>query len=720
MKNIKYLFLAVLFGAASVSAQAVIEGKIIDSEANPVAGANIFLRGSVLGAASDSDGLFRISRVPAGRYRLEIVVIGFAQRDTVLTVPADGRVQLGEIQLRSVTLESQPVIVTASKYEQGVQDVPVSVAVLSAQALSARYTVTMDQALSYIPGVSLTGDQVNIRGSSGYSRGVGSRVMMLVDGMPFITGDTQGAVFEALPVNSIERIEVVKGSGSALYGSSAIGGVINVLTRPVSEQPEYNIRLSGGYYDDPYYDVWQWSDRSRYLTSLQASFGQRIGDAGLRLNFSQEGDDGYRRNNSTHRYHIGGKFTYDLTPFEKLTISGNYMHHNVDSFLYWKDFENALVPADDQIGNKVETRRAYLNTAYQQVIDEDTYLKVSGIWYHNHFTDNVSTGGNESTAEYAYAEAQYNTRLDGHFLTLGIAPSISSVTSNIFSNRSGYSGAVFMQDEWRTGDDTRLTAGLRLDHYKIDEVGSDYQFSPRLGLVYRPAENTAIRASAGSGFRAPSMAEAFTSTSASGIVVEPNPGLKAERSLSAEAGYNLILPGLAAFDLAAFYNYYYDLIEGGFIDGGKIRFDNVTEAWVMGVEVTVNGQLFSDRLTWQLGHTWLNHEDVTTGKFLKYRPRNQFTGNLVYRMDIFTLAGDYRYLGRYDEIDDNFSLVITDAAERGDAQVVDLRIGAELYRYGIPVTATLNVNNVLQYNYIDLIGSIAPIRHFVLDIETRF
>jgi iron complex outermembrane receptor protein len=133
-----------------------------------------------------------------------------------------------------------------------------SVSTMDAGSISRRNIITLDDALRYVPGVNLTEYQVNVRGSSGYSRGAGSRVLLLVDGIPFVTGDTGEMNFETLPVGQIERVEVVKGAASALYGSSALGGVINVITKRIPEQPETRIRAFGGFYGTPSFPQWDW------------------------------------------------------------------------------------------------------------------------------------------------------------------------------------------------------------------------------------------------------------------------------------------------------------------------------------------------------------------------------------------------------------------------------------------------------------------------------
>ena len=140
----------------------------------------------------------------------------------------------------------------------------------------------------------------------------------------------------------------------------------------------------------------------------------------------------------------------------------------------------------------------------------------------------------------------------------------------------------------------------------------------------------------------------------------------------------------------------------------------------MGAEVSASGQFFTDKVSWNLGYTWLDHQDVSTGKFLKYRPRNQFISGVGFHPGIFDFSVDYRYLSRYDQIDENFKNIIQNGDIRGETHVVDVHVGTSLYEKGIPASITFHINNLFQYNYIDLIGSIAPIRNFVLEVESTF
>lgn len=708
--------------AGRISAQtqkAVIHGRVVDSQQNPLTGVNIFLEGTVLGSASDDSGYFVIRSVPFGTYRLKFTMIGYAGSDTLLKIDRP-EIETGTIVLTPVALQASPIVVTAGRYEQDIRDIPMSISTVSAREIEYRNSVTIDEALRYVPGVNMNSDQVNIRGSNGYSYGVGSRVMMLVDGIPYITGDTQGLIFSSIPMDQIDRLEILKGAGSAMYGSNALGGVINIITKPIPENTQLSLKLYGGLYDKPYYDQWKWSDKNRFSNGIRAGYSRKFGAAGVRLDFARDEDDSYRKNDWSARYNAGGKLEFDLSPFDRLTLNGNYLETHRENFLYWKNLSHALEPPDDQLGDRVHTRRYYVSGIYRRIFGEREFLKADAIWYKNRFDDDVSLEGNHSNSDFMDAEVQYNRQIGDHYLVAGITPSYSAVRSNLFGNRKGYNFAAYLQDEVKFSDDLTGTAGARLDYYDIDELGSDQRVSPKIGMVYKPDRGTVLRFSAGTGFRAPSMAEAFTSTSAGGLVIEPNPGLRPEYSFSGEVGWNQTFSEALYTQLSCFYNYYRDLIEGDFQTNGNIRFENITRARVMGIEYDLNWQVLTGVLWLNASYTFVNARDADTGDYLKYRPRHLVYLNTNQTWLGFETGVDYRFISRFDAIDETFALIIPDAEERVPAHIVDIRIARAIDLDLIPLKISVQINNLLQYNYVDVIGSITPIRNYVLTLETTF
>ena len=726
MKNkikilVNILFLIPVIASGQTSS---ITGRIIDHSSNPVIGANILLQGTVFGTASDENGVFRIVHIPEGEFRLQISVIGYKHETIPVNLTAGQQLNLGTITLTDVALSSQPILVTASRYEQNLQDIPVSVGTVSRQEMQNRNTITIDKALQYVPGLSLNQSQLNIRGSTGYSRGVGSRVIMLVDGMPYLTGDTQEMIFNTLPVNQIERIEIVKGAGSALYGSSAIGGVVNIITKDIAEM-QTDFKIYGGIYSKPYYPQWEWSKKSRFMNGLSIDHSAQSGILGYMLAVSMDQDDSYKQNDWFKRYQAGGKLRFTLSPYQRLVIGGNFMTQKRGDFLYWKDLSHALIPPAAQVDDRVESTRFHIDAGYQQVLDSHRFYSIKAIWFRNHFEDNIEGTtdqyqGNRSTSDFFNAEFQYNWQYQIHRWVVGLSGTYNRVHSNLFGNQSGQGAAAFVQDEikWNTGLSTTL--GMRFDYFDVESLKVEYRFNPKLGLVYKIGAGTALRSSVGSSFRAPSIAEAFTSTSAGGLKVVPNLYLKPERSWSYELGLNQFLGQQVYFDLAFFYTRIWDLIEGKFIESGDVQFINITDARIIGGELVINWDVIKNWLSWRSGYTYSDPWNLSQEKYLTYRPRHIFYNNATIWYHRIQLNIDYRFLSRYDQIDETFTLIIPDAGERVATHVVDLRLVVPFALGGMNLETSLQVNNLLQYNYVDLVGSIAPIRNFILTLASTF
>jgi outer membrane receptor for ferrienterochelin and colicins len=302
----------------------------------------------------------------------------------------------------------------------------------------------------------------------------------------------------------------------------------------------------------------------------------------------------------------------------------------------------------------------------------------------------------------------------------GITLTLSRVESNLFGDQGARGAAVFIQDEINWSKKFSSTFGLRFDYFDLDSIGVNNQLNPKVGIVYKIWPGAALRTSLGSSYRAPSIAEVFTSMSAGGLKVIPNLNLDPEKSWSYELGLNQILGQNLFFDLAFFYTRVWDLIEGKFVESGDVQFINITNARIMGGEIILNWEIIKDKLNWRLGYTYSDPWNLDQEKYLTYRPRHLFYQHAAWSYRSFRLDMDYRFMSRYDEIDDSFSLIIADAEERVSAHVVDLRFTVDFKVKQVNLETSLQINNILQYNYVDLVGSIAPIRHVVFTIAATF
>lgn len=717
----RFIFIILAAFAVSAVQAADISGRVINADNKPLIGANVYLYGTAFGTFTDNQGNFIIEQVPEGNYTIIVAMMGYLPYKSLLEISKAGEHRLGEVQLIPSPVSGEMVVVTASKYEQDIQNVPASISLVDRKEITSRNATTIDKALQYVPGINLNSAQVNIRGSSGYSRGVGSRVLFLLDGIPFLTGDTREISFDVIPSYMVNRIEVVKGAGSALYGSSALGGVVNIITNDIQKSPPYYAKIYGGLFSETAYKEWNWSKDARYFQGVSFGITKKVNHVGLQLGGSYDGDDSYRENDLRERYTGSGKIQFLISPRQNLSFTGNYMYQKRRNFLFWRNLRNALRPPYDQIDDEVQSNRYFLTTNYQHILGSKSYFTIRGIWFWNRFKDTVSAGGgNQSTSRNLTGELQFNTKIQSILITVGTEFTRNTVESNIFGIHSGSGAATYLQAEFSPTAKWNITLGARLDFFDIDSVESELQINPKIGIVYRPLEGTALRSSFGLGFRAPSMAEIFTSTDASGFLVVPNLTLKPERSRYFEIGWNQFFAKRLMTDITYFYSRYKDLIEGEFLESGEVQFQNITRAQVQGSEIHLRAQLIPQKMNLLLGHTYVDPIDLDSKEYLRFRPRHLFHANAEITLLPFNFGLDYRYIKKYDRIDEKFSLIIQDAEQRVDAHVVDMRLSYDLNFSRLPVKISFILNNVFRYYYVDLIGSLAPLRQATISLETIF
>jgi outer membrane cobalamin receptor len=194
---------------------------------------------------------------------------------------------------------------------------------VGATEIGRHNAATLAEPLRYVSGLSQVGDQVSIRGSSGFSRGTGSRVLLLLDGFPMLAADLGDIKWDAIPVSEIERVEVTKGAGSALYGTGALGGVINVLTRAPSIEPRTQFQLLSGLYSRPAYATWKWTDEPMYWSSADISHSRTVGQTGLVVAGGQQYSGGHYENGDYRRSHLYAKIHHSW-PIGRSTTTASF------------------------------------------------------------------------------------------------------------------------------------------------------------------------------------------------------------------------------------------------------------------------------------------------------------------------------------------------------------------------------------------------------------
>lgn len=712
-----YLIPFLVIFIRQISAQSYdITGTITDSSNKPVEYVNVILLGTDFGDASDLLGNYQIKNIPHGTYTIEFSAIGYKtfRKDSLSIL--DRSVTLNVVLAEEI-IESEEVVVTAGKYEQVKSDLPVSAVVIRGDDILKQNFFSIDYALRYVPGINLTENQVSIRGSSGYSMGAGTRVLVTIDGVPIYTGDTGEIIWEQIPISDIERIEVIKGPASSLYGSTAIGGVINIISRKPSQKPLTFINAFAGIYDKPVHSEWDWSDRTRTYYGMAVTHSNAIDDFGYTVSLRKLFDDSYRKDDFKQRYIGYLKLNYDPASSSSFTLLANYLHMNRGNFLYWQNSRNALVQKEEDQHKTVESDRLFLSLIYEQKISKKISAEIKPSLYMTKFDGK----GIEITTAEAFLsrnELLLNVKFSENLtLISGSEFSYANVKSNIFSNPNFYTLSGYSQAEYSGATNLIATIGLRYDFIKLDTLLGGNAVTPKVGLNYKPYDDLILRASFGTGFRAPTPAEVFTTTDVgSGVSVKENLDLDVETSISFEAGFNYSPSQIISFDVALFHTHYENFIEPAFTAEGDIQFENVVEAKLQGIEFITDISFKPEKLSLSLGYTYLWAWNIKEKKFMNYRPRHLLYISALFNPFPFEFSMDFRHWSKVEEI--GLELVDLGLIPEGDLRVpvyvFDLRAGYNMVSAGIPITFYLNVKNLFNYNYVELIGNIRPIRNFSL------
>jgi iron complex outermembrane receptor protein len=715
---------AALAAPLGLAAQAgTIVGAVRDTAGRPLAGAVVVITGLARSAVADGDGRYRLAPVPPGMHAVLARALGHRPRlDSVRVAPGDTAAL--NFALVPSAIEVAPVVVAAAKRSQLTAEAVTSVAVVEQADIARRAVNTVDEALARAPGAYVLDGQINLRGSTGYSRGLGSRVLLLVDGVPANQGDRGGIAWDLLPIDQIERAELVKGAGSALYGSAALGGIVNLVTRDLPTGLHWRLRATGGVFADPPHEVWAFREGSGVEGGLDAAASYGTDRLRGRLAAGARHSDGYVEQDAADHWQMAGRGQW-FAPSGRtaLDVSGAWAVHHYEVPLVWcvtgqcDDRGQAYQPfkIDTAVrGDFTDSRKGYLHAVLEHAPSERVTGTMRGSWLRTHFTDSHRSGDDFSVANRVGAELRAQVRpAPRRTVTVGIEGALADVWSDIFSGSDSLDVAgthtqgeyaAYGESEMHAGP-ARVTVGARADFLTVDGGGATAVVSPRLGVVL-PTARGAWRASAGRGFRAPALAERFPTTVVGPFRVVPNPALRSETAWSVEAGFGGLAGGIVLLDAALFWTEGEDYIEPS-VDPTLlvVQFRNVTRARLRGLDAAAATALWDGRLRVTLAYLFLDARqlahDTVPERPLNFRPRHVLTLGTDYRVTrAVTVGGDFRYLSRFDRVD------LFPSDERVPTSVVDLRAGWSTGPFALQARLT----NAFDYIYNQVPRTLEPVR----------
>lgn len=714
------ILLSILSVYTFADAQGRISGRIVDAESqNPLPGANIQVLNTVRGTIANQDGNFQIDNLPYGNYSLKISILGYRtlQMEKIALLP--GRETKIEIKLKSTPIEMDPVVVSAGKTKQSLDQASVSLSVISSLEIKQRNATNLIEAMETAPGVHFIGNQINIRGSTGYTFGAGNKVLLLLDGVPVYASDTGEFNWDMLPPLDVEQIEVLKGAGSTLWGASALGGVVNVITKDPSQLGRLLVSTSAGKYDAPYYDEWRWTDPGRlYYTRQDVSFSRRFGPFGMRISTGYFNTTGYTQLGEATKYNFAGKFDYLFPLGIKWTVYSAYSYVDRGFFVQWRGPNDPYEVDKKNLNNYAKTNQlnAYTKVAIPISTKFATSLRFSFVrtLMGNQFGQDG--GFNPAYGQGAEIQADWIPH-QSHIVTTGVQYQLDTGSTKYFGDHKGFFLGPYLQDEWKIRSNLRLTSGFRYDRYQLFGGPKEDLFSPRLGINWQPWPITSFRASIGSGFRAATIVERYLELVIMNFKIVANPDLKAEKSWAYDVGFRHYINENWNIDVSLFDNEYWQLIEAHLdLIRGQIQFRNIKRARIRGIEATTNFsyplQIWGVNCTpsLQASLTAMDHEDLTWHEPLTYRPKTIATIKTGLRIFRAQLQVDYRYASKIQAVK------IYPINERVPMKFLDMRFTYD-WRW---LSLKLGVNNLLQYNYAPMESNLMPQRTFTIGVQGEF
>lgn len=617
-------FILLLF-SFNLCAQNNISGSVVDKDKQPLVGVNIYAKNNhSIGTSTDFNGNFSLN-LAAGCHTLVFQYIGYQSLEKKLCL-SESENKFITISLVEDSELLSAVVVSAGKFEQKIEEVTVSMDVIKPSFIENKAANSIDKTLKQAPSIHIVDGQANIRSGSGWSYGTGSRVMVMVDGMPLMSGDQGAAEWQLIPMENISQVEVIKGASSVLFGSSALNGTINIRTAYPSSEPTNKISFSHSYYGAPKRQNLHWY-KNAYHSANNLSFfhAHKKNNQDFVLGANLLYDGGYQYKVTSKRARINLGYTKYSTSTEGLQygLKVNLMRSKIGDAIMWEHDTLAYNPLDNDPGFRnnmywsidpyISYRNPEKNSKHSinaRLLHIDIFpgyqdsLKIETIEAtdtHAAYTDTSAYSAEEAKrfSNVYYIEYQYQKQYEELLtLTTGITNKFSQGQDvDIYGIHKEYNASIYTQADFKY-QKLNLSLGGRFEHFNDGEHILNKPIF-RSGINYQLTRATWLRSSYGEGIRFPSILERYVSYNTGPMYIYANPDLKPEAGWSAEIGIKQAFK-LGAFkgfiDLAAFKMKYDDMMEfsAGFwgpldneIFGLGFKSINIGQTIIEGIELSI-------------------------------------------------------------------------------------------------------------------------------------
>ncbi len=608
--------LLLLFFGILIGQDVSISGLVVDSETNnPIIDANIFVPDSDFGAATDYQGNFKIENLENKNYTIIASALGY--KDSILTITSESNLIIKLVPSSIMGAALEVIGRYPSKHTPNFTDN------ITRDIISEQKSQTLSELFRNVLGVDVQMEHnvgrnanVSIRGSSDYKPGgYNNRVLVLLDGFQMSIPNSGSVDWNGMPLEFIDRVEVLKGPMSSLYGQNSMGGVINLVTKKFKNEFS-TLKASYGTFNSKDLDV-----------GLNRNINDNLS---LQTLFQYKEGDGHRFNSQFRQNNIYLKLS---KPESNLTTS----------IIVNKSYTGQ--PGFDRVERPslISYRLTNRDSIYLQFFkrfkfknNQDLDYSFSVNHFYTHYRDRKDVPDTEVEPENFYNDLSVNTRIeyqwlinnDLYFLAgddIIFEQSEISVFNDSFENPWQITHGIFGRLKYQVNPKLSLAAGIRHDFRTVKPADNfSYinfsSFSPKFNMQYIVDDRSNINLSVSKGFRAPSFSELFLKYSTSyGLVTQGNANLNPEELFGIDFAYNFNNLENFKFSVNPYYYVYNDMID--FVYAIPVIARNRTDVNSMGFETKFN--FVFDNVNFDLGYTFLEVDDMNDLDPMFYRPKHK-------------------------------------------------------------------------------------------------
>jgi outer membrane receptor for ferrienterochelin and colicins len=523
--------------------------------------ASIMIKGTATGTAADATGHFKLAHLPLGNVTLVARALGYRMQEKVVFMERGQAVNVF-FELEDDVLNLEQIVVTGTRSAHYVKDVPVRTEVITSKAIERKNATNLYQALEGTPGVRVENQCQSCNFTMIRMQGLGAEhTQVLIDGQPMYSGLAGVYGLQQLATVDVDKIEVVKGAGSALYGSGAIAGAINIVTKEPSLTPTTTVDIQLGSYSTNKYDI------SSSMRNEQGNLGLNIYAQRYTEGAIDETGAGRTQNEVRNKDGVSDRVSTNLTNAgfglfvdnfmwgsDRLVLRGKSIFEKREGGTMSNDYyRNPLTDGTENI----TTDRYEGSLSYSNILSDVSGLNFMLAYVrHNrnatsdsYLSDYMATHDGElpdlrNMRPYLADEhtitstLSFGTKLGKHSLMIGVqafhdvleesgmyvvvdeASSFLGESYRSVADKSATEFGLYVQDEWSVTDRLMVVPSIRFDkHHSGEEYSADRQVSelssfprtsfdqtainPRFAVKYALSDAITLRANAGTGFRAP-------------------------------------------------------------------------------------------------------------------------------------------------------------------------------------------------------------------------